>query len=109
MKTAVYRSLLFAALALSAAASAQQPTPPPVPRGHPGAMAPMHAPDGYMSRLDRLLRESREKRARVVLRIYGEEVAGVVQDLGPGWVVLSNQEGQQILLQTQTVERAEIR
>jgi len=98
---------LASALSVSIAALAQTPAPPPPhARTHNGAM---QAPDGYMARLDRLLRESRDKKARVVLRSFGEEVAGVVQDVGPGWVVLSNQDGQQILLQTHTVERAEIR
>lgn len=91
---------------LFAIAQSPAPTPPHAARAHPGAM---QAPDGYMARLDRLLRESRDKKSRVVLRIFGEEVAGVVQDVGPGWVVLSNQDDQQILLQTHTVERAEIR
>lgn len=100
--------LIAGAIAGPLAASAQAPAPLPAhaPRAHPGAM---QATDGYMARLDRLLRESRDRKARVVLRSFGEEIAGVVQDVGPGWVVLSNQEGQQILLQTQTVERAEIR
>lgn len=99
---------LAAAVSVPSLVAAQSPTPMPshAPRAHPGAM---QAPDGYMARLDRLLRESRDRKVRVVLRIYGEEVAGVVQDVGPGWVVLSNQEDQQILLQTHTVERAEIR
>jgi hypothetical protein len=98
---------LASALSMSIAALAQTPAPPPPhARTHNGAT---QTPDGYMARLDRLLRESRDKKARVVLRSFGEEVAGVVQDVGPGWVVLSNQDGQQILLQTHTVERAEIR
>lgn len=65
--------------------------------------------DGFAARLERMLRDSQEKRLRVVLRVHGEEVAGVVQEHGSGWVVLSNQDEQQILLQTRFVERAEIR
>lgn len=41
--------------------------------------------------------------------MHGEEIAGVVLDLGPGWVILSNQPDQQILLRTNQVERAELR
>lgn len=108
MKPWLFALALAAAASLPTLAAAQTPAPmaPPAQRAHPGAM---QAPDGYMARLDRLLRESRDKKQRVVLRSFGEEVAGVVLDVGPGWVVLSNQEGQQILLQTHTVERAEIR
>ncbi len=77
------------------------------------APAPLHEGtprgDGFAARLERMLRDSQEKRLRVVLRVHGEEVAGVVQEHGSGWVVLSNQEEQQILLQTRFVERAEIR
>lgn len=104
----LYVIALVGALSVPLVAAAQSPTPlpPHALRAHPGAM---QAPDGYMARLDRLLRDSRDKKSRVVLRSFGEEVAGVVQDVGPGWVVLSNQDGQQILLQTHTVERAEIR
>lgn len=102
------RPLLAAALfALTAGALAQTPPPAPRPAGHPPGR--MHEADGYLGRLDGLLREARKKRLRVVLRSFGEEVAGLVVDHGPGWVVLSNQEGQQILLQTHSVERAEIR
>jgi hypothetical protein len=99
--------LATALLALTAGALAQ--TPPPAPRAPGHGPGRMHDADGYMGRLDKLLREAREKRQRVVLRSFGEEVAGQVVDHGPGWVVLSNQEGQQILLQTHSVERAEIR
>lgn len=102
------RGPLLAAALLACTAGAFAQTPPPAPRA-PGHAPRMHDADGYMGRLDQLLREAREKRQRVVLRTFGEEVAGQVVDHGPGWVVLSNQEGQQILLQTHSVERAEIR
>jgi hypothetical protein len=105
MNPSLRRCLFAAVLALPLSLAAQTP-PPAAPRAHPGAM---HAPDGYQARLEQMLRDSRSKRSRVVLRVHGEEVAGVVLDVGPGWVVLSNQEGQEILLQTFMVERAEIR
>lgn len=65
--------------------------------------------DPFADRLDALLQESRSERKRVVLFVHGQEIAGVVLDLGPGWVILSNQPEQQILLRTNQVERAEFR
>lgn len=98
--------LLLLALTMPFGVVAQpRPAPPPEPTRFGGAQ---HQ-DGFLVRLEKMLRESREKRLRVVLRVHGEEVAGVVLDHGPGWVLLSNQEDQQILLQTRSVERAEIR
>lgn len=103
-------SLLLLSLVLTLPLGVAAQAPPataaaPLPTHFDGG----HFPDGFTTRLEQLLRDSREKRSRVVLRIHGEEVAGVVKDLGQGWVVLSNQEQQQILLQTRFVERAEIR
>jgi hypothetical protein len=109
MKPTVRRSMMFAALFVACAAGAQ-PAPPHPPRAdRHGDRPPVYVEDGFRARLRQLLQESRDKRSRVVLRSDGEEVAGVVQDLGPDWVILSNQDEQQILLRLQTVERAEIR
>jgi len=102
-------SLLLLSMVLSlplgvAAQGQAAPATAPVPR-----QEGTHRTDGFAARLERMLRDSQEKRLRVVLRVHGEEVAGVVQEHGSGWVVLSNQEEQQILLQTRFIERAEIR
>jgi hypothetical protein len=108
-RTSLRISIAVLLFSLGTSVAAQTPAPAPAaPRAHAAPRA-MHAPNGYQSRLEQLLREARDKRERVVLRTFGEEVAGQVVDIGPDWVVLSNQEGQQILLQTYTVERAEIR
>lgn len=88
---------------LAQAAATPAPAPQPAPREH-GVWK-----DPFADRLDALLQESRSERKRVVLFVHGEEIAGVVLDLGPGWVILSNQPGQQILLRTSQVERAELR
>jgi hypothetical protein len=93
-------------LTLSMAAQAAEPAVPTPPAAqHHGD----RWRDPFADRLDALLQESRAERKRVVLFIHGEEVAGVVQDLGPGWVILSNQPEQEILLRTHQVERAELR
>jgi hypothetical protein len=56
-----------------------------------------------------MLDQSRAEKRRVVLWVRGEEVAGVVLETGPGYVILTNQPEQEILLRTQDVERAEFR
>ena len=104
----VRRSFLAAsALALFAVlpVGAQSPAPADAPRGH----AMHRTVDPFTQRLENLLQESRDKKRRVVLFVHGDEVAGVVLELGPGWVILSNQEDQEILLRTYDVQRAEFR
>ncbi len=90
-------------LAASTVAVAETPAPAPAPR--PATVWK----DPFADRLDALLQQSRAERKRVVLFMHGEEIAGVVLDLGPRWVILSNQPDQQILLRTNQVERAELR
>ena len=90
-------------LAASTVVVAETPAPAPAPR--PATVWK----DPFADRLDALLQQSRAERKRVVLFMHGEEIAGVVLDLGPGWVILSNQPDQQILLRTNQVERAELR
>ena len=88
---------------LAQAAETPAPAPQPAPRER-GMWR-----DPFADRLEALLQESRAERKRVVLFMHGEEIAGVVLDMGPGWVILSNQPEQQILLRTNQVERAELR
>ncbi|MCI1710022.1 MAG: hypothetical protein LKM32_14025 [Chiayiivirga sp.] len=92
-------------LAASTVVVAETPAPAPAPR--PATTGSWKDP--FADRLDALLQQSRAERKRVVLFMHGEEIAGVVLDLGPGWVILSNQPDQQILLRTNQVERAELR
>ncbi len=92
-------------LAASTVAVAETPAPAAAPRPATTGMWK----DPFADRLDTLLQQSRAERKRVVLFMHGEEIAGVVLDLGPGWVILSNQPDQQILLRTNQVERAELR
>lgn len=87
------------------AQAAETPAPPRSPESRGVGMWK----DPFADRLDALLQESRAERKRVVLFMHGEEIAGVVLDMGPGWVILSNQPEQQILLRTNQVERAELR
>ncbi len=94
---------LFALLPLAATA---QPQPAPAPMPHAMTVPTTH---GYMARLEKMLRQSKEQSRRVVVMVGYQEIAGVVLDFGPGWVVLSNQKDQEILLQTNTIERAEFR
>ena len=104
------RALLLAPtlLAVSFVALAAERTAPPAAPEPPSSHGRMWR-DPFIDRLDALLQESRSERKRVVLFVHGEEIAGVVQDLGPGWVILSNQPEQEILLRTGQVERAEFR
>lgn len=101
------KTLAFALVALLplAALAQPQPEPPPAPRG----MAPSAAPHGYLGRLDKMLRESRDRKRRVVVLVNYQEIAGVVLEVGPDYVILSNQEDQEILLPTRAIERAEFR
>ena len=98
-------TLVLAAL-LPLAASAQ-PEPGPAPMASRGMVAPMS--HGYVARLEKMLRDSRDQRRRVVVLVNYQEIAGVVLDLGPDWVILSNQKDQEILLQMRSIERAEFR
>ena len=101
--------ILLVVPALFVLSLAAQAVEPPAPAA---SAAQRHGDmwrDPFADRLDALLQESRTERKRVVLFIHGDEIAGVVQDLGPGWVILSNQPEQEILLRTHQVERAEFR
>jgi hypothetical protein len=101
------KTLAFAVAMLLPLAALAQPAPAPAPQPAPRATAP--APHGYLARLEKMLRESRDQRRRVVVLVDYQEIAGVVIDLGPDWVVLSNQKDQEILLPTRSIERAEFR
>lgn len=101
------KTLAFALAALLPLAASAQPNPAPAPQ--PRAMAPAPASHGYIARLEKMLRESLDQRRRVVVLVDYQEIAGVVIDLGPDWVVLSNQKDQEILLPTRSIERAEFR
>lgn len=101
------KTLAFAlAMLLPMAAAAQpQPAPHPAPRG----MQPAPAPHGYLGRLEKMLRDSRDQKRRVVVLVDYQEIAGVVLEVGPDYVILSNQADQEILLPTRAIERAEFR
>jgi hypothetical protein len=71
--------------------------------------APMRVHSPFGDRLMRMLDQSRAEKRRVVLFVRGEEIAGVVLETGPGYVILSNQPEQEILLRTHDIERAEFR
>ena len=102
------KTLAFALAALLPLAAAAQPEPRPPPPAGRAALAPPMG-HGYLARLDKMLRESRDRKRRVVVLVNYQEIAGVVIDLGPDWVVLSNQDEQEILLPTRSIERAELR
>ena len=99
------KAALLLSLALLPLAAAAQPETPPVPRTPSAATVP----HGYYGRLEKMLRESRDEKRRVVVLVNWQEIAGVVVDLGPDWVVLSNQPDQEILLPLRSIERAEFR
>lgn len=102
----MFRTLLPASallLAFALPATAQTPAAAPAPVAQPR----VHSPFG--DRLVRMLDQSRAEKRRVVLFVRGEEVAGVVLETGPGYVILSNQPEQEILLRTHDIERAEFR
>ena len=102
------KTIAFVLAALLPLAASAQPQPEPRPEPSPRAMsAPVG--HGYLARLEKMLRESRDTRRRVVVLVNYQEIAGVVLDLGPDWVILSNQKDQEILLQTRSIERAEFR
>jgi hypothetical protein len=100
------KTLAFALAALLPLAAIAQPEPAPAPM--PRTMS-APTPHGYHARLEKMLRDSRDQRRRVVVLVNYQEIAGVVLDLGPDWVILSNQKDQEILLQTRSIERAEFR
>lgn len=102
----MFRTLLPASallLAFALPATAQTPAAAPAPVAQPR----VHSP--FADRLVRMLDQSRAEKRRVVLFVRGEEVAGVVLETGPGYVILSNQPEQEILLRTHDIERAEFR
>jgi hypothetical protein len=102
------KTLAFTLAALLPLAALAQPQPlPAAPPRAPAMNAP--AGHGYLARLEKMLRDSRDQRRRVVVLVDYQEIAGVVLDLGPDWVILSNQKDQEILLQTHKIERAEFR
>ena len=102
-----FRTLLPAsALLLAFALPATAQTPAPTPAAHAPSTR-MHNP--YGERLMRMLDQSRAEKRRVVLFVRGEEIAGVVLETGPGYVIVSNQPEQEILLRTLDIERAEFR
>jgi hypothetical protein len=94
------------ALALPFAALAQSGTP--APAGVAAGFGSRHV-DPFSDRLESMFRESRDKKRRMVLWIRGEEIAGLVLEHGPGWVIVSNQPEQEILLRTHDIDRAEFR
>ena len=98
-------ALAFAALLPLSALAQPQPATPATPAR--AVSAPVG--HGYLARLEKMLRQSRDERRRVVVLVNYQEIAGVVLDLGPDWVILSNQKDQEILLQTRSIERAEFR
>jgi hypothetical protein len=100
------KTLAFALAALLPLAAIAQPEPAPAPMPRTMSAPTSH---GYIGRLEKMLRDSRDQRRRVVVLVNYQEIAGVVLDLGPDWVVLSNQKDQEILLQTRSIERAEFR
>jgi hypothetical protein len=105
----MFRTLLPASallLAFALPATAQTPAAAPAPAAHPQPMR-MHTP--YGDRLMRMLDQSRAEKRRVVLFVRGEEIAGVVLETGPGYVIVSNQPEQEILLRTGDIDRAEFR
>ena len=65
-------------LAASTVAVAETPAPAAAPRPATTGMWK----DPFADRLDTLLQQSRAERKRVVLFMHGEEIAGVVLDLG---------------------------
>lgn len=106
MKPALALALAFAALLpLGAGAQPQPARPAPAPH----AMSPAPAPHGYLGRLEKMLRDSRDQKRRVVVLVDYQEIAGVVLEVGPDYVILSNQQDQEILLPTRAIERAEFR
>lgn len=108
MKLGPLALVCTALFATPALASAQQAAVGGVAAPVAATHASPHA-DPFVARLDAMLRESRERKRRMVLWVRGAEVAGVVLEHGPGWVLLTNQPGQEILLRTHDVERAEFR
>ena len=92
-------------IAFALLATAQTPAAAPAPAVQP--LPRMHSP--YGDRLMRMLDQSRAEKRRVVLFVRGEEIAGVVLETGPGFVIVSNQPEQEILLRTLDIERAEFR
>lgn len=100
---AVLASLMLASPHLVRAQQEAERAEAPPSSGH------RYAADPFVDRLERLLNESRAQKRRVVLFARGEEIAGVVLELGPGWVMLSNQPEQEILLRTIDIDRAEFR
>ena len=101
------KTFAFALATLLPLAASAQPEPPAAPMPQRGMSAPVS--HGYVARLEKMLRDSRDQRRRVVVLVNYQEIAGVVLDLGPDWVILSNQKDQEILLQTRSIERAEFR
>lgn len=98
-------ALTLAALLPFAASAQLEPVPAPMRARE----MTVPTPHGYLARLEKMLRDSRDQRRRVVVLVNYQEIAGVVLDLGPDWVILSNQKDQEILLQTRSIERAEFR
>lgn len=79
------------------------------PAAEPARAAPVRLHSPFADRLVRMLDQSRAEKRRVVLFVGGEEIAGVVLETGPGYVILSNQPEQEILLRTIDIDRAEFR
>lgn len=103
-KTIVLGVLLSVLLPLAAQAQSQRQAPPAA-----RAMTPAPASHGYLGRLEKMLRDSRDQKRRVVVLVDYQEIAGVVLEVGPDYVILSNQAEQEILLPTRAIERAEFR
>jgi hypothetical protein len=101
------KAVLATGLVLAAATPLFAQSTAPAPEGARAAPMRVHSP--FADRLVRMLEQSRAEKRRVVLFVRGEEIAGVVLETGPGYVILSNQPEQEILLRTTDIDRAEFR
>jgi len=65
------------------------------------------APDAFDAELQAVFKQSLEARKALVFHVSGSEVSGVVKEIRPGTVIVSNHEHPRILIRVSRIDAVE--